>query len=153
MRLAAEVAHPAVESLEKYQQLLDQVSRNGASANEKRSASDCARPAHLLWVEAVALALELELLDEGEAEKVRRRAAEYRPDGVCPLFSDGGCLLEEGRPLSCRLRDPRTPPSLNRTRFAADLAAINRQFVSEVFHSLAPETKQLTIAESLLLDV
>lgn len=153
MRLAADVAHPAMESLEKYQQLLDQVSHKGASNGDRRSASDCARPALLLWVEAVALALELEQLDESEVEKIRLRAAEYHPEGLCPLFSDGKCRLEKNRPLSCRLRDPRTPPSLDRTHFAADLAVINRQFVSEVFHSLAPETKQLTVAESLLLDV
>ncbi len=153
MRLDAELAHPAVESLEKYQQLLDQVLHKDARVDNMRSASDCAQPALLLWVEAVALALELEQLDESEVEKVRRRAAEYHPGGLCPLFSDGGCRLEQSRPLSCRLRDPRTPPSLDRTSFAADLAAINRQFVSEVFHSLAPETKQLTVAESLLLDV
>jgi len=133
--------------------LLDQVTYNGASNGNSRSASDCDRPALLLWVEAVALALEVEQLAESEAEKIRLRAEQYRPDGLCPLFFDGRCRLEKNRPLSCRLRDPRTPPSLDRTRFAADLAVINRQFVSEVFHSLAPETKQLTVAESLLLDV
>lgn len=152
MRLAAEVAHPAVESLEKYQKLISELPLQGRPAPVRRNRAECRKPAMLSWIEAVALALELEQLDEEEAETIRRRATDYRPEDSCPLFGEQGCLLEQGRALSCRLRDP-WPEAQDAGHFLWELETINRQFVSEVFHSLAPEKKQLTVAEALLLDV
>jgi len=152
MRLAAEVAHPAVESLEKYQKLISELPQQGRPALVRRNPAECQNPAKLSWIEAVALALELEQLDEDEAETVRRRATDYRPDDNCPLFGEEGCLLEQGRALSCRLRDP-WPEVQDAGYFKWELESINRQFVSEVFHSLSSEKTQLTVAEALLLDV
>lgn len=186
MEQSAEMFSPAAESLRNYFELVGKVddlcrrieSEFSGDLACRKGCSGCCRHLSLFWVEAVALALTLEGCSEAEAERIRARAVQHRPDDPCPLLENDACLLYEGRPIICRthglpllmgdgderridfcdlnFRDLSSLPAravIDLNLLNTTLAAIDNLFVSEVFHGEPPEKDRLTISEALLLDL
>jgi hypothetical protein len=144
----------------------------------RRGCDACCRHLSLFWVEAVALALAIEELDEAGAEQIHQRARRATPEGPCPLLEEGSCLLYTARPIICRthgmalltggngrrqvdfcpqnFRDLGSLPAsavIDLEKLNATLATVNALFVAELFGDETPSRQRLTIAEALLLDL
>ena len=62
----------------------------------------CCRHLSIFAVEAAALRQALCALPEADADFIRQKAQQSRPEDPCPLLHDGLCLLYQARPIICR---------------------------------------------------
>lgn len=145
----------------------------------RRGCDACCRHLSLFWVEAAAMALAVESLEQGRREEIRARARLADSAGPCPLLAEGACLLYEQRPIICRthglalltttsdggrqvdccpqnFRDLASLPAaavIDLEKLNATLAAVNALFVAEFFAGAKAPRERLPLAEALLLDL
>ncbi|GAB6094801.1 hypothetical protein JCM14469_10530 [Desulfatiferula olefinivorans] len=144
----------------------------------RKGCDSCCRHLSLFPVEAVALRLSLDRVEDGVRERIREKAHEALddPDGPCPLLDGSICLLYPARPIICRTHgypilvdkgrekiidhcplnfiDGREIPRshiLDLETLNTALTAINRLFMDQVFGD-PRAMDRLLMAEALLMD-
>lgn len=140
----------------------------------RKGCDQCCRHITVFAVEAAHLSRAVDRLPPTAAAEIRRAAAESRPEGPCPLLSQGACRLYASRPVICRTQglpllvgrdgDPRIdfcplnfqgvrtmPPEIvtDLDRLNDMLAAVNRLFVSGIGPTVVAG-ERYTIASALL---